>query len=41
MDAVYYQMAIAQKLTPSEMDIYYTICVLGTAVYSGTFAIWH
>lgn len=29
MDAVYYQMAIAQKLTPSEMDIYYTICVLG------------
>lgn len=38
MDAVYYQMAIAQKLTPSETIQF--VC-WGTAVYSGTFAIWH
>ena len=29
MDATYYQLAAAQELSPSEMDIYYTLCVLG------------
>lgn len=29
MDAAYYNLSYAQKLSPSEMDIYYAICVLG------------
>lgn len=29
MDATYYQLAAAQELSPSEMDIYYTLCVMG------------
>ncbi|MFR6313243.1 MAG: MarR family winged helix-turn-helix transcriptional regulator [Ruminococcus sp.] len=29
MNATYYQLAAAQELSPSEMDIYYTLCVLG------------